>query len=632
MRLEVDSITLVGAERRFSFQPGLNVIAGPIATGKTTLIRCVRGLLAGNLDKFSREAKLSIESLAGQLVIGDTEYNVVRPFVTTGTARVEVAGDNVTERFPVSQKSSNQETTYRDWLLDRLGLPKVKVPRAPTKPESELSPVTINDYMMYCQLQQGEIDNSVFGHTVPGKNNKRIAVFNIVYGRYDVELESLRDELREVTSELRRWRNWSKTVDEFLAGTHLENRATIERGIRETEAAIAEFETRAVHLADRASEQIGTTELRERLRQLDAQRAELRSQAELETRSMEQMGRLVAQLQTQSARLTKAIVAEDYLLDFDFMMCPRCGSATNSTRAEDGECYLCLQHPQVQNIGREELVKEQDRLESQITETQELLRGHQERVRYLQDALDLQKDSQTAVARELDFRSQAFVSRRADIIADIAQKRTELQERLKRLRDYLSLFERRGEITRKIAELEARESELEAIIENVSGSNVDFEERISYLDEQFRVALTRFEPPQFPNAESRRLDNSTYIDRTTYRPVVQGRPFDQLQSPGFLVLVNVAHALAHQITAIERGLYLPNILLIDGVSNNLGKEGLDDIRVDAVYDYLIEVAEKYQDRLQIIVADNTVPERAREYIRIRFTEDERLIPTHLLGG
>jgi len=45
-----------------------------------------------------------------------------------------------------------------------------------------------------------------------------------------------------------------------------------------------------------------------------------------------------------------------------------------------------------------------------------------------------------------------------------------------------------------------------------------------------------------------------------------------------------------------------------------------------------EVAEKYQGRLQIVAADNTVPERAREYIRVRFTEDEKLIPTHLLGG
>src|SRR3954454_20674213 len=136
MKLRINSITLVGAERRFTLQPGLNVIAGPIATGKTTLVRCLRGLLAGNLDRFSQEARLRIESLAGQVVVGDTEYNVVRPFVTTGSARVEVAGNNVAERLPVSQSINEQELTYREWLLSKLGLPKVKVPRAPTQPDS----------------------------------------------------------------------------------------------------------------------------------------------------------------------------------------------------------------------------------------------------------------------------------------------------------------------------------------------------------------------------------------------------------------------------------------------------------------------------------------------------------------
>src|SRR4051794_8087712 len=89
----------------------------------------------------------------------------------------------------------------------------------------------------------------------------------------------------------------------------------------------------------------------------------------------------------------------------------------------------------------------------------DLIRMHQERVRDLHATLERLENSQRALARELDFRSRAFVSRRADIIADIAQKRTELQERLKRLRDYLSLFERKGAIANTIADLEARQKE-----------------------------------------------------------------------------------------------------------------------------------------------------------------------------
>jgi len=68
------------------------------------------------------------------------------------------------------------------------------------------------------------------------------------------------------------------------------------------------------------------------------------------------------------------------------------------------------------------------------------------------------------------------------------------------------------------------------------------------------------------------------------------------------------------------------------VSNNLGREGLDYERLEAVYYYLIEVGERYRDRLQIIAADNTVPEQAGQYSRVRLSEDDKLIPAHLLRG
>jgi predicted ABC-type transport system involved in lysophospholipase L1 biosynthesis ATPase subunit len=76
----------------------------------------------------------------------------------------------------------------------------------------------------------------------------------------------------------------------------------------------------------------------------------------------------------------------------------------------------------------------------------------------------------------------------------------------------------------------------------------------------------------------------------------------------------------------------PNILIIDGVSNNLGTEGLDQKRIDAVYDYLLELEYEYGDSLQIIVADNTVPRRAADHVRVQLSDEDKLIPAHLLGS
>jgi RNA polymerase-binding transcription factor DksA len=283
------------------------------------------------------ETRQTVQRLAGRLVIGNSEYDVVRPFVSTANAKVEIAGDEEAERLPAYQAPNPSDLTYRDWLLHKLDLPEVRVPRTASRSESELSPVTVNDYLMYCYLQQEEIDKSVFGHNEYFKNIKRMAVFDIVYGRYDAELAGLREQLREVSSELRRLQNWFQTIDEFIEGTLIENRTVIECRVRETEAELESFEDRLIHLADEAIEETGSTELRDELRQAKEAFARVRTMAESEATGVEQKDRLIAQLRTQSARLTKAIVADEYLLDFDFVMCPRCGSEVGVNRSTDGD-------------------------------------------------------------------------------------------------------------------------------------------------------------------------------------------------------------------------------------------------------------------------------------------------------
>jgi hypothetical protein len=166
--------------------------------------------------------------------------------------------------------------------------------------------------------------------------------------------------------------------------------------------------------------------------------------------------------------------------------------------------------------------------------------------------------------------------------------------------------------------------ELEASIDAASSSAPKFEEHVRYLEETFRVMLDHFNVPHFSDA------GRTRIDRSTYKPIVEGRSFEQLQSPGLVTLVNIAHSLAHQLTAIEYELPLPNILLMDGVSANLGDQGLDQERVEAVYDYLLELDREHGNRLQIIVADNTVPMDVADKVRLRLSEDDKLVPVRLL--
>ena len=180
MKVRIKRLELIGTNRVIQFEPGLNIITGPIATGKTTTIRLLRFFLGGALGNLPSEAREAVVAVSGTLLLKDTYYSVVRPAVTTLNARVEIASDSNTWRLPATSPMNGE--SYLHWLLDRLDLPRLEVPSAPTKVESEPTPVTINDYYLYSYLSQSELGFSVFGHKHPFKNIKRKNVFDISMG------------------------------------------------------------------------------------------------------------------------------------------------------------------------------------------------------------------------------------------------------------------------------------------------------------------------------------------------------------------------------------------------------------------------------------------------------------------
>lgn len=626
MKLRVETVRLIGADRDFQFTPGLNLIVGSIATGKTTLQRCLRGLLGSSLTDFPPEARSTITNLAGRLLIGDQRYDVVRPFNTTRTAMVDIASDAELQRLPVLQVTEGHTLTYGTWLLRKLELPVLEVPTAPTQPESNTTSVTINDYLMYCTLQQGEIDNNVFGHTDQFKNIKRKYVFEILYGKYSVEIARLRDDLRIVVLDLRRLQDQTKTFQEFLEGTPFENQAQIEKEAQDSADALKEIESQATTLVDQSGGESDAAKLREVIRNHDSEISDLEHQIVAELDSREQLGRLQLQLQYQSKRLTRSIVADELLTDIDFVVCPRCGSTLDNQKVADEICYLCKQEVPTSRLSKQDLIKEQDRLERQIDETRQLIAIHNRTATILQEQLSSKRKERARIAEELDYATRSYVSEHASQIAAIAQRRAELRERQRNLSEILHLFARLNETQQRITRLQDRKASIEAQIDAATSTLDHFEERVRFLEEQFRAILDQFKRPHF--AES----GITGIDRATYLPKLDGRRFDELQSQGLKVMINVAHALAHQLTAFKFNLKLPNILFIDGLTGNMGYEGLDQERIESIYRYLISISQQFGEQLQIIVVDNSVPAIAKDFVKVELTEDNKLIPAHLLNS
>ena len=286
-------------------------------------------------------------------------------------------------------------------------------------------------------------------------------------------------------------------------------------------------------------------------------------------------------------------------------------------------CYLCLQAPTL-DFSREVLIREQDSVEAQLVESQDLLREREERLVTLRESLAaVERDLQSSRV-ELDFHTKAYVSARAGEIASVAARRSALKAREHQLEEYLVVLRRLDESQKRIAELTVERDQLIRELDLSFQERAGATKRIEKLEENFNGILERFQPPAFGE------ERSSSIDRRTYLPIYHGRRFDDLSSPGLATLVNLAHALAHHVTAIEEDLCIPNLLIVDGLSEHLGSEGLDPERLASVYDYLISLSRQRSDALQVIVVDNEVPRAAREFIRLELSETERLIPAEAL--
>lgn len=615
MKTQVQSISLDGANRRLDLAPGLNLITGPIASGKTTLVRYIRFLLGGSLGQPPPEARAVVTAVSGTVDLGGREYSIVRPAVSTSEAIVDIAGDRETWRLPASKSADGN--TYKNWLLQQLDLPRLEVPTAPTKLESASTPVSISDYMLYSYLAQKDLGFSVFGHHDNYKNLKRKYVFEIAYGFYDLAAAQTRERLRQVLSDLRELESRQSLFERFFADTALSNRARIERDLASIERDLAEAERLSMELASVSHEDTETARLRNETLELERKEQQLQEAVDGHRTSLDNLHELTRQLESQSSKLTRAIVSHKHLMDLEFVVCPRCGADLDADRAHSNVCHLCLQTPSLE-FSRKTLVEEQGAVEYQLTEVQDLIRARDHRLRDLHGQLTEMRDGLTAKRQELDFRRRSYVSEHARRIASVSARRADLGAQQTKMREYLVVLSRIDEEERIAAQLNMEKEALQQELEAATGKSDEGYRRVEHLTTKFNDILQLLKPPQFGEEDTSKIDMRSYL------PDYYGRTFAELSSPGLATLVNLAHALAHHLTAIELGLKLPDLLIIDGLSEHLGQEGLDPERLMAAYDVLRTVSHEHPE-LQVILVDNEVPESARGFVRLELSEDDRLI-------
>jgi hypothetical protein len=603
-RLELHDVELINGYRDVSFHPGLNIIHGDITTGKTTMVRLLRGLLGTLPDRLAPEVR-QLAALRGRVSTGERTWNIYRPRTSSDAALVEISEADLpvgrepsTRRVPVA----GQESSYSNFLLEQLSIPAVVVPQARKKVTQGKRAVSMTDWLGYCIITGDELDSMVFGHKHPFRDQQRHWIFELIYGYYDPERLDLEARLRKVQISLQSLDQEAAVLERFLAGTAFADASALENQLAATQSKLLAVRSRRTNLSIESTKPPGLLELRRDLLDVRRRRAELSDRLARVDGQVKDLTDLAGQLRSQSAKLTRAIVADEWLVDFDFIVCPRCGNDVDPSHTDPQHCYLCGQ-PHHPSPNRDQMLAEQDRITSQIDETRTILEAREvTRQEWLHESRSL--DSHISrLSSELHERTATFVSDQADQLANQAAEQAQLEAEAARLREYLTLLYRnQGKITAR-TKLLAEQADLAQQVHQLELSSVDADANVRALERRFLEYLKALHIPQFGESISASINKKTYL------PEVAGRSFDELSSQGLQTLVNIAHALAHHTTAIDLNLPLPGLLVLDGISANSGSEGYDEARVRDVYELLLQVGKDYAGSLQIIAVDNQIPGR-----------------------
>ncbi|MEM7515912.1 MAG: DUF3732 domain-containing protein, partial [Planctomycetota bacterium] len=261
--------------------------------------------------------------------------------------------------------------------------------------------------------------------------------------------------------------------------------------------------------------------------------------------------------------------------------CPSCGADVSDRLRTEGACKLCGtanegtgEPSSLQSeVLRRELNDRIDQIaDSMARRKQELRRSHRKLKSVESDKQRLDRELQA----ELERYDSAFV----ESVRVVDREMATLEERRKSL-------VRLQEMPRAISELEEQAGSLQGKIDGLRSSIDDERKRLKAGDANAQAIAEKFKALMlavaFPGVSD---DDEVLLDPRNWKPTIlhdkQEWGFWDSGSGGKKTLYNVCYALAVHEVARERGLPVPNVLVIDSPTKNISDDENPEL-VKALY-------------------------------------------------
>lgn len=624
-RLEFRRLLLTSPARNYEvqFHDGVNVIAGPIWTGKSSILELLDYVCgAKKAPGYPELAKCS--DVLVELVVGGETLTIRRALRgTTGRAMIyncslhevlagDVQGTDVLARHEAENRSVSLE------VLERLGLSAYKVKSAPTKEVSETTSFSLRDLLLLIYVDQDRMGlTTSFFENDYFKHNKWRAAFEISQGLFDASLAAIADALGIAKKQEQELLRYLESARRFLDQFKVPSLHELEAEIQTVTAEIAS--AKQSQQQHRTSERVRLgehNELAEQRNKMSEEERELSARLDELRRNARQLGRLRVQYERELAQWKFLAESQAVMGSVPVSRCPACLQAVTLNH-DPGCCHVCRQ--ELQKAGEEFSVERRVKSASRrITDLDAYLADLSETAA----KLDLKREDLAKAIRDIDQvlhrvrESTALPETRAIVAGNELVAR--LEKRLERLHEQVEYRKRaQGEgsalaaVSQRVRALQ--EAHRLAIENKRSASAV-----VQDLTAWYQALLSDIKFPALTDA---------FVDLTSYRPFVRGQPYPELSSKGAISLAVVMWHLAVLEDALKVGSrsQFPMLLMLDSPLSNVGRAADDpafrDQRiVDGFYSVLARL-HKRASEFQIFILDNRPPASAKAMLAVEFTGD-----------
>jgi hypothetical protein len=613
----------------------LAIIAGQIATGKTTILGFVDYCLGSHDHPAHPEIARRVRAVALELSINGVLWTIERPLFNAEQIAWVHAGALDDTNAPTIRKNleiPSVPDSLSAWLIQSAGLEGLRLKVTPGNPNSPVHLMSFRDLMWLCYLPNRRLDNEAL--LFEDHQQKRYKLQQVIEVLFDVadqrltdlmnQATVLRGEQRDQLNEIRSLQGFLRESDtpprteiNAMRATLTEQQEGIHRQLGELEVRMRE----ATGYADTLRLQFAAA--RERS---VAAANHLRDRRTL----IEKLLPLRGQYAEDERKLTFFGEARTLFNPLHVLWCPSCLQELEKTpEIKDLHCTLCGRELLADadagfdfDAERKATKERMSHLDRYIDEVQAEIASAEMAA---SDARTAERGAEAELNSRVATQLSPYISGREGLVGKREQLRAQ-ETALDRTVGWYEGLERREA---DLVSLDARRAAVATELEQRRGNRPEKKDIVEDLGTRFAEILRAWGFPKVDESEAPRLDEN-------FVPWVHGRVYRQVGSSGALTLIAVAWQLTLFERAVEEGLPHPGFLIIDSPQKNLSpdavgdEEFLDPQIVERMWAHIATWCDAHP-QAQLIVVDNTPPPLVENRVIVRYSRDANVPPYGLIS-